>query len=57
MLHLEIRGVRWYNLINGDDIMELKYNGSGYIFYNKKSYKCDLYINRKYGGILIKISV
>lgn len=37
--------------------MELKYNGSGYIFYNKKSYKCDLYINRKYGGILIKISV
>ena len=36
--------------------MELKYNGSGEIFYNKKSYKCDLYINREYGGILIKIS-
>lgn len=37
--------------------MELKYNGSGEIFYKKKTYKCDLYINRKYGGILIKISV
>ena len=37
--------------------MELKYNGSGEIFYNKKSYKCDLYMNREYGGILIKISV
>ena len=37
--------------------MELKYNGSGEIFYNKKLYKCDLYMNREYGGILIKISV
>lgn len=37
--------------------MKLKYTGSGEIFYNKKSYKCDLYINREYGGILIKISV
>lgn len=36
--------------------MKLKYNGSGEIFYNKKLYKCDLYINREYGGILIKIS-
>ena len=37
--------------------MELKYGGSGDVFYNKKTYKCDLYINREYGGILIKISV
>lgn len=37
--------------------MELNYSGSGEVFYNKKSYKCDIYINREYGGILINISV
>ena len=31
--------------------MELNYSGSGDVFYNKKTYKCDLYINREYGGI------
>ena len=25
--------------------MELNYSGSGDVFYNKKTYKCDLYIN------------
>ena len=37
--------------------MELNYSGSGDVFYNKKTYKCDLYMNREYGGLLIKISV
>lgn len=37
--------------------MKLNYSGSGDVFYNKKTYNCDLYINREYSGILIKISV
>lgn len=37
--------------------MNLNYSGSGIIYYNKTEYKCDLYINKNYGGILINISV
>lgn len=37
--------------------MELTYSGSGIVYYNEEKYKCDLYTNKKYGGILIKISV
>lgn len=37
--------------------MELNYSGSGAIYYNKIKYKCDLYMNKNYGGILINIYV
>lgn len=37
--------------------MKLNYSGSGIVYYNKTEYKCDLYINKNYGGILINISV
>lgn len=37
--------------------MKLNYSGSGIVFYNKKEYKCNLYTNKKQGGILIQINV
>lgn len=37
--------------------MELNYSGSGVVYYNEIEYKCDLYMNKEYGGILINISV
>lgn len=37
--------------------MELKYNGSGRIFYKEHEYKCDLYINENQGGIMTTVSV
>lgn len=37
--------------------MEVTYSGSGQIYFNEKEYECDLYLNEKYGGILVKINV
>lgn len=37
--------------------MKLNYCGSGIVYYNESEYKCNLYINKEYGGILINISV
>lgn len=37
--------------------MEVTYNGSGQIFFHEKEYECDLYLNEKCGGILVKINM
>lgn len=37
--------------------MQLTYSGSGTVYFRKDKYKCDLYLNKKCGGILINISV
>ncbi len=37
--------------------MELKYSGSGIVYFNEHEYRCDLYLNEAQGGILINISV
>ena len=37
--------------------MELRYNGSGKVYFNDKEYSCDLYLNNKLGGIFLRINV
>lgn len=37
--------------------MELQYHGSGKTFYKETEYKCNLYLNKNEGGILLKIIV
>lgn len=37
--------------------MVLDYSGSGEVYFDKRKYKCDLYLNREYGKVLINISV
>lgn len=37
--------------------MELQYNGCGKVLYNDNEYRCVLYLNKKEGGILLKIIV
>lgn len=36
--------------------MVLSYCGSGTVYYKKVGYKCDLYMNKEVGGILLKIN-
>ena len=35
--------------------MKVNYTGSGKVFFQEKEYDCDLYLNEKKGGILLKI--
>ena len=37
--------------------MKVNYTGSGKVFFQEKEYDCDLYLNEKKGGILLKINV
>lgn len=37
--------------------MELRYNGSGKVYFNDEEYSCDLYLNNKLGGIYLRINV
>lgn len=37
--------------------MKVNYTGSGKVFFREKEYDCDLYLNEKQGGILLKINV
>lgn len=37
--------------------MELNYSGSGKVYYYGNEYCCDLYLNNKLGGVLLKINI
>lgn len=37
--------------------MELRYNGSGKVYYCDNEYCCDLYLNNILGGVLLKINI